>query len=310
MEAPPKKQVKATKSTKGKSRNKDNQENIVSAVPSLPVRATRSSGAAVKVQDTIEEEEDSRTHPRTTPTKKNKKVPENIPQAGKKKHADQKDPPGVSRQTRSASHSPSKPPVRLKTTTKTGHHMMHTARKGELTAKQSAKQQTTGRKGQETTTATGHITRTGKGTGTKNLWVMMAKVGAQAKKNADANKEEPKSMALTYKEGEGALGAIAHFQKRTELLIQKLPFARLVRELTREAVVARGLERHFGENGRDCYYQSGAIMALQEAAEAYLVELFEDTNLCAIHGRRVTIMPKDIHLAWKIQGETRKKSPM
>ena len=47
----------------------------------------------------------------------------------------------------------------------------------------------------------------------------------------------------------------------------------------------------------------GAVLALQEASEAYLVGLFEDTNLCAIHAKRVTIMPKDIQLARRIRGE-------
>jgi histone H3 len=53
----------------------------------------------------------------------------------------------------------------------------------------------------------------------------------------------------------------------------------------------------------DLRFQSTAILALQEAAEAYLVSLFEDTNLCAIHAKRVTIMPKDIQLARRIRGE-------
>lgn len=53
----------------------------------------------------------------------------------------------------------------------------------------------------------------------------------------------------------------------------------------------------------DIRFQSQAILALQEAAEAYLVGLFEDTNLCAIHARRVTIMTKDLHLARRIRGE-------
>ena len=53
----------------------------------------------------------------------------------------------------------------------------------------------------------------------------------------------------------------------------------------------------------DLRFQSHAILALQEAAEAYLVGLFEDTNLCAIHAKRVTIMPKDVHLATRIRGE-------
>uniref|UniRef100_M1CDA1 Histone H3.2 n=1 Tax=Solanum tuberosum TaxID=4113 RepID=M1CDA1_SOLTU len=54
---------------------------------------------------------------------------------------------------------------------------------------------------------------------------------------------------------------------------------------------------------QDLRFQSSAVAALQEAAEAYLVGLFEDTNLCAIHAKRVTIMPKDIQLARRIRGE-------
>ena len=53
----------------------------------------------------------------------------------------------------------------------------------------------------------------------------------------------------------------------------------------------------------DLRFQSSAVMALQEAAEAYLVSLFEDTNLCAIHAKRVTIQSKDIQLARRLRGE-------
>lgn len=70
----------------------------------------------------------------------------------------------------------------------------------------------------------------------------------------------------------------------------KLPFQRLVREIAQDFKT-------------DLRFQSSAIGALQEAAEAYLVSLFEDTNLCAIHAKRVTIMPKDIQLARRIRGE-------
>ncbi|RWW28394.1 hypothetical protein GW17_00007141 [Ensete ventricosum] len=77
---------------------------------------------------------------------------------------------------------------------------------------------------------------------------------------------------------------IRKYQKSTELLIRKLPFQRLVREIAQD-------------------FKSHAVLALQEAAEAYLVGLFEDTNLCAIHAKRVTIMPKDIQLARRIRGE-------
>lgn len=94
-----------------------------------------------------------------------------------------------------------------------------------------------------------------------------------------------------YRPGTVALRDIRKFQRSTDLLIRKIPFQRLVRE------IAQGIY------GKDYRWQSTAVLALQEAAEAYLVGLFEDTNLCAIHSRRVTIMPKDIHLARRIRGE-------
>ncbi|ELV13481.1 Histone H3.1 [Tupaia chinensis] len=84
--------------------------------------------------------------------------------------------------------------------------------------------------------------------------------------------------------------ALRRYQKSTELLIRKLPFQRLVREIAQDFKT-------------DLRFQSSAVMALQEACEAYLVGLFEDTNLCAIHAKRVTIMPKDIQLARRIRGE-------
>ena len=100
-----------------------------------------------------------------------------------------------------------------------------------------------------------------------------------------------------YRPGTVALKQIRQYQKSTELLIRKLPFQRLVREIAGDSQIITsplcGKVR----------FQSAAIMALQEAAEAYLVGLFEDTNLCAIHAKRVTIMPKDIQLARRIRGE-------
>ncbi|EPY73672.1 hypothetical protein CB1_002639014 [Camelus ferus] len=93
-----------------------------------------------------------------------------------------------------------------------------------------------------------------------------------------------------YRPGTVALREIRRYQKSTELLIRKLPFQRLVREIAQDFKT-------------DLRFQSSAVMALQEACEAYLVGLFEDTNLCAIHAKRVTIMPKDIQLARRIRGE-------
>ena len=93
-----------------------------------------------------------------------------------------------------------------------------------------------------------------------------------------------------YRPGTAALREIRKYQKSTDLLLRKLPFQRLVREIAQDIVM-------------DLRFQSTAIMALQEAAEAYLVGLLEDTNLCAIHAKRVTIYPKDMQLARRIRGE-------
>ena len=90
------------------------------------------------------------------------------------------------------------------------------------------------------------------------------------------------------------LREIRKYQRSTDLLIRKLPFARLVREITQtyNSAPSEGEKR----------WQAEALMALQEACEYYLVHLFEDSNLCAIHAKRVTIMVKDIQLARRIRG--------
>ena len=92
------------------------------------------------------------------------------------------------------------------------------------------------------------------------------------------------------KPGIVALREIRRFQNSTDLLIQKLPFQRLVKEIAHDYRA-------------DLRFQSQAILALQEATEVYMVSLFENTNLCTIHAKRVTIMPKDIQLARRIRGE-------
>ena len=112
--------------------------------------------------------------------------------------------------------------------------------------------------------------------------------------NKAARKSAPASGGVKkphrYKPGTVALREIRKYQKSTELLIRKLPFQRLVREIAQEFKT-------------DLRFQSSAVLALQEASESYLVGLFEDTNLCAIHAKRVTIMPKDMQLARRIRGE-------
>ena len=118
-------------------------------------------------------------------------------------------------------------------------------------------------------------------------------VGVTASKQPRGNGQAPAGGVQKphrYRPGTVALREIRRYQKSTELLIRKLPFQRLVREIAQD----------FKTNLR---FQGAAIMALQEASEAYLVGLFEDTNLCAIHAKRVTIMPKDIQLARRIRGE-------
>ncbi|XP_065081818.1 histone H3-like [Ochlerotatus camptorhynchus] len=116
--------------------------------------------------------------------------------------------------------------------------------------------------------------------------------GGKAPRKQLATKAARKSAPATggvkkphrYRPGTVALREIRRYQKSTELLIRKLPFQRLVRDIAQDFKT-------------DLRFQSSAVMALQEASEAYLVGLFEDTNLCAIHAKRVTIMPKDIQLA-------------
>jgi histone H3 len=95
-----------------------------------------------------------------------------------------------------------------------------------------------------------------------------------------------------YFPGTVAIREIRKYQKNTDLLIRKAPFQRLVKE------IATNLKL-------DLRMQSTALRALQEALEAYLVHLFEDSNECAIHAKHMTIMPKDIQLAQCIRGERR-----
>ena len=104
--------------------------------------------------------------------------------------------------------------------------------------------------------------------------------------------EEPvKRRKHRTRRGTIALREIRRFQNTTNNLIPRLPFQRLVRE------IAADTKLEFVR------FQTAALSALQEAAETYIVNLFESTNLCAIHAKRVTIMPKDIQLAQRIRGD-------
>ena len=116
--------------------------------------------------------------------------------------------------------------------------------------------------------------------------------GVPAQKSTPAVAEGGVKKPHRYRPGTVALHVIRRYQGSTRLLIRKMPFQRLVREITQDFKT-------------DVRFQSGTIMALQEVSEAYLVGLFEDSNLGAIHAKRVTIMPKDIQLARHICGERR-----
>ena len=96
---------------------------------------------------------------------------------------------------------------------------------------------------------------------------------------------------VKWKPGMIALSEIKHYQKSTVLLIRKLPFLRLIREITQDFRT-------------DLRFTADAIYTLQNAAEIYLVNLFEDTQLVAIHGKQVTIMPVDMQLVRRLRGET------
>ncbi|KNB43136.1 histone [Blastocystis sp. subtype 4] len=114
----------------------------------------------------------------------------------------------------------------------------------------------------------------------------MARTKQTARKSTGGKVPRKQLATKAARKSSPTAGAV----KLTELLIRKLPFQRLVREVAQDFK-------------NDLRFQSSAVMALQEAAEAYLVSLFEDTNLCAIHAKRVTIMPRDMQLARRIRNE-------
>mmetsp|Transcript_28231 Transcript_28231/g.28519 ORF Transcript_28231/g.28519 Transcript_28231/m.28519 type:complete len:141 (+) Transcript_28231:89-511(+) len=104
------------------------------------------------------------------------------------------------------------------------------------------------------------------------------------------SKKDNGITARRYRPGTKAIRDIRRYQKRTDLLIPKISFQKLVREISQDYKA-------------DLRYQASAILAIQEGAEAYLVGLFEDAMLCAIHARRVTLFPRDIQLSRRLRGE-------
>lgn len=103
----------------------------------------------------------------------------------------------------------------------------------------------------------------------------------------DARRQK-KPRSNRYRPGTVAIREIRRYQKSTELLIKKMPFQRLVREIAQNFKT-------------DLRFQGQAILAMQEASEAFIVTMFEHANLCALHAKRQTIEPKDIQLARRIQ---------
>jgi len=107
----------------------------------------------------------------------------------------------------------------------------------------------------------------------------------------DPNKESiDEKKKKSYRKREGWLKEIKHYQRSTDLLLRKLPFVRLVKEISNS--VSR----------EEFRWTVDAITALQEASEAYLVGLIEDGQICSLHAKRVTLMQKDLQLAQRIRG--------
>jgi histone H3 len=122
-------------------------------------------------------------------------------------------------------------------------------------------------------------------------------------KSSRKNTKRPKASGSTaeaggikkphrYRPGTVALREIRKYQKSSDLLLRRAPFQRLVREIAQ----SMGMD--------DLRFQASALAAIQEAAESYLVGIMEDSNICAVHAKRVTIMPKDMALVRRIRGRT------
>jgi histone H3/H4 len=131
---------------------------------------------------------------------------------------------------------------------------------------------------------------------TKDSNVIGARSSARKSKSPKKFYQDPKTHDAEkrrWRPGQKALREIRFYQRNTELLIRRLPFARVVKDIQAEV------------QGKHFRWQAEALLALQEAAEAHLVGLFEDSNLCTIHAKRVTLMVKDMQLARRIRGPAR-----
>lgn len=120
------------------------------------------------------------------------------------------------------------------------------------------------------------------------------KKGGKSTKEAAASsskdacvRAEPRDPTIRLRPGMGALREIREYQSNTELLMPKIPFQRIIREIAMKI--------------GSCRFEVQALLALQEAAEMFLVGLCEDASLCAGHGRRVTLMQRDIQLSRRLR---------
>ena len=117
------------------------------------------------------------------------------------------------------------------------------------------------------------------------------KVASKAiKKTAPAAGGMKEKRKMRHKPGTVVLREVKRYQKSIDMLLPRAPFQRLVRGIT-------------ADMDHELRFQGQALHALQEAAEAYIVGVFEDTNLCAIHAKRMTVMKKDMDLARRIRGD-------
>ena len=114
-----------------------------------------------------------------------------------------------------------------------------------------------------------------------------SQLALKAARKIKPSSENDRVRPRRYRPGTVALREIRKFQKSNTLLIRKLPFQRLVREIAQERKC-------------DVRFQAGAIEALQHTAEDMIVELFEEAQRAAVHAQRVTVMPRDVALAIRI----------
>lgn len=129
-------------------------------------------------------------------------------------------------------------------------------------------------------------------------WTKQTAVKAKSSKRALGSKKAKKSASgssgmkksFRWRPGTVALREVRKLQKSTDLLVQKAPFSRLVREVAESHKA--GLR-----------FQASAVAAIQEATESFVVSLLSDANLTALHANRVTAMPRDLQLVRRLRGE-------